>query len=43
MQTAGANLHGADLREARLYWALLEGALITPEQLSQARVVSGSP
>src|SRR6266700_4135508 len=31
-------LNGVDLSEARLVWATLEGALITPEQLSQASV-----
>src|SRR5258706_3699222 len=34
----GANLHGAALFAARLNWATLEGAIITPEQLRQARV-----
>ena len=33
----GSNLRGAILDEAQLNWATLEGALITPEQLSQAR------
>ena len=35
---SGADLHGAALFAARLNWATLEGAIITPEQLSQARV-----
>ena len=33
-----ANLQGADIREALLVEAIWEGALITPEQMSQAQM-----
>jgi uncharacterized protein YjbI with pentapeptide repeats len=38
MMINGADLSNADVREARLAGAVLKGALITPEQLSQAWV-----
>jgi uncharacterized protein YjbI with pentapeptide repeats len=34
----GANLRDADLREAQLDLATLEGVLISPEQLGKARL-----
>jgi hypothetical protein len=33
-----ADLSNADVRETRLAWPLLEGALITPQQLSLTNV-----